>query len=61
MYKISAVGSNETLRQQASQFMPMSLAQTESEQVATAYLESLRREEKVTIKQEVLDKVGTER
>lgn len=61
LYKISAVGSNETLRQQASQFMPRSLAQTESEQVATAYLESLRREEKVTIKQEVLDKVGTER
>ena len=61
LYKISALGSNETLRQQASQFMPLSLAQTESEQIASAYLESLRHDEKVTIKQEVLDKVGAER
>ena len=61
LYKISAVSTNETLRQQASQFVPLSLAQTASEQIASVYLDSLRREEKVTIKQEVLDKVGAER
>jgi peptidyl-prolyl cis-trans isomerase D len=61
IYKISALASNETVRQQAKQFMPLSLAQTESEQIAGAYLDSLRREEKVSIKQDILDKIGAER
>ena len=57
LYKIIAVSTNETLRKQASQFLPVSLAQTQSEQIASAYVESLRRQAKVTIKQEVLDKI----
>lgn len=60
IFKISAVSSNEQLRQQAQQFLPVSIAQSQSEQVVRSYLQSLRQETKVKIKQDVLDKIGAE-
>jgi len=60
VFKISAVSSNEQLRQQAQQFLPISVAQNQSEQVVRSYLQSLRQETKVKIKQDVLDKIGAE-
>ena len=60
VFKISAVSSNEQLRQQAQQFLPISIAQSQSEQVVRSYLQSLRQETKVKVKQDVLDKIGAE-
>jgi len=57
IYKIIAVSTDEALRKQASQFLPTTLAKTQSEQIASDYVASLRHEIKVTIKQDVLDKV----
>ena len=60
LYKISAVNVNEQLRQQTLKILPFSVSQRQSEQIARSYVESLRREGKVTIKQAVLDKIGAE-
>jgi len=60
VFKISAVSSNEQLRQQAQQFLPVSIAQSQSEQVVRSYLQSLRQDTKVKIKQDLLDKIGAE-
>jgi len=60
IFKISAVTSNEQLRQQTLQVIPFSLAQNQSEQVVRSYLQSLRQDTKVKIKQDVLDKIGAE-
>lgn len=60
IYKISAVSNNDQLRQQTLQLLPYSVGQMQSQQIVRAYLESLRRENKVKIKQDLLDKVGVE-
>lgn len=60
LYKITAVSSNEQLRQQALQALPFSVGQTQSQQILSSYLESLRNQGKVKIKQDVFDKVGAE-
>lgn len=60
IFKISAVSSNEELRQQAQQFLPISLAQNQSEEIVRSYLKSLRESAKVNIKQDVLDKIGAD-
>ena len=60
LYKISAVSINDQLRQQTLQILPFSVGQAQSEQVVHSYVESLRNQGKVKIKQDVLDKVGAE-
>lgn len=55
IYKIIAVSTDDALLKQASQFLPAALAQAQAEQIASAYVASLRHEIKVTIKQDVLD------
>ena len=60
LYKISAVSINDILRQQTLQILPFSVGQAQSEQVVHSYVESLRNQGKVKIKQDVLDKVGAE-
>lgn len=60
LYKISAVSVNDPLRQQTLQVLPASIGQRQAEQIAISYIDSLRRETKVKIKQDVLDKIGAE-
>lgn len=60
LFKISAVSNNEQLRQQTQQLIPYSIAQTQSQKIIRAYIDSLKREFKVKIKQEMLDKIGAE-
>lgn len=61
IYKITAVGENAPLRAQANQYLPLSLSQAQSEAVALAYIDSLRAEYKVKIKQDVVDKIGEDK
>ena len=58
VYKISSIASDENVKRQFAQIAPLSLQQIFAEQTASAYLESLRMQGKVSIKQAVLDKVG---
>ncbi len=58
IHKISSVSTDENMKRQITQVVPLSLRQVMSEQTASAYLESLRAQGKVSIKQSVLDKVG---
>lgn len=58
IHKISSAASDESMKRQIAQVVPLSLSQVMSEQTASAYLESLRAQGKVSIKQSVLDKVG---
>ena len=58
VYKITSVSSDEKITQQNAQIVPLSLRQIFSDQTASAYLDSLRAQGKVNIKQAVLDKVG---
>lgn len=60
LYKISGVSSNEQLRQQTLQLIPYSIAQTQSQQIVRAYIDSLKGEYKVKVKQEVMDKIGAD-
>jgi len=59
-YKISSIASDENVKRQVAQIAPLSLRQILAEQTASAYLESLRAQGKVSIKQSVLDKVGAQ-
>ncbi len=61
IYKITAVGENAPLLAQAKQYLPLSLAQAQSEAVALAYIDSLRAQYKVKIKQDVVDKIGEDK
>ena len=58
VYKISAVSNNDQLRQQTLQLLPFSVAQTQGQEIVRAYLESLRHENKIKIKQALMDRVG---
>lgn len=58
LYKISGIASDENVKRQVAQIAPLSLRQILAEQTSSAYLESLRAQGKVSIKQAVLDKVG---
>ena len=58
LYKISSITSDEKVKQQIAQIAPLSLRQIFADQTASAYLDSLRAQGKVNIKQTVLDKVG---
>ena len=58
LYKISSIASDEKVKEQIAQIAPLSLRQIFAEQTANAYLDSLRAQGKVNIKQTVLDKVG---
>ena len=60
LYKISGIASDENVKRQVAQIAPLSLRQILAEQTASAYLESLRAQGKVSIKQTVLDKVGAQ-
>ena len=60
LFKISAVNNNDQLRQQTLQLLPYSVEQMQSQHIARAYIESLRKENKIKIKQELLDKLGAE-
>ena len=60
VYKISSIASDENVKRQVAQIAPLSLRQILAEQTASAYLESLRAQGKVSIKQSVLDKVGAQ-
>lgn len=61
IYKITAIGENAPLLAQAKQYLPLSLAQAQSDAVALAYIDSLRTEYKVKIKQDVIDKIGEDK
>lgn len=58
IYKISGIASDEKVKRQVEQVAPLSLRQLLAEQTASAYLESLKAQGKVSIKQNVLAKVG---
>ncbi|MBT9613000.1 MAG: SurA N-terminal domain-containing protein [Burkholderiales bacterium] len=58
VYKISSITSDENVKRQVAQIAPLSLRQILAEQTTSAYLDSLRTQGKVSIKQAVLDKVG---
>jgi len=58
LYKISSITSDEKVKQQVAQIAPLSLRQIFADQTVSAYLDSLRAQGKVNIKQTVLDKVG---
>ena len=60
IYKITAVSNNDQLRQQTQQLIPYSIAQTQSQQIVRAYIDSLKQEYKVKVKQEVMDKIGAD-
>jgi peptidyl-prolyl cis-trans isomerase D len=60
IYKISGIASDENVKRQVAQIAPLSLRQVLAEQTASAYLESLRTQGEVSIKQAVLDKVGAQ-
>ena len=60
LYRISGVSNNDQLRQQTQQLIPYSIAQTQSQQIVRSYIESLKREYKVKIKQKVMDKIGAD-
>lgn len=60
LYKISSIASDENVKRQVAQIAPLSLRQILAEQTAGAYLESLRAQGKVSIKQAVLEKVGAQ-
>ena len=60
IYKLSAVTLNDQLRQKTLQLLPYSVGQMQSQHIAQAYIESLRSDNKLKIKQDLLDKLGTE-
>lgn len=61
IYKITSITNDEKVKQQVLPIAALSLRQIYSEQIASAYLDSLRAQGKVSIKQAVVDKVGEQR
>lgn len=61
LYRVSAVSHDEAVLAQAKQYLPMSLNQVQSEALALSYIDSLRNDFKVKIKQDVIDKIGEDK